>query len=123
MAKSSNNSMNPKIIAIILIIAAFGTGYLIAWNIYKPQINELTKLASEKASEATKIKTSANKVMMKDGVVWLVDEGIADELDVDLMLSNGDRIMMDGTIKKDDGAMSKMEEGDILDMNGQKVKE
>lgn len=124
MAKGTKNAaMNPKMIVAILLLVAFSAGFIVARIKYKPQIVELSNMAQEKAKEATEVKMSANKVMMKNGKLWLVKDGTADILDADVIFSNGNRVKMDGTIVKDDGTETEMEEGQSIDMNGDMMME
>lgn len=122
MAKSSTSGMNPKILVVVLIFLAFAAGYFVARAKYKPQIVELSNMAQEKAKEASEVMMDSNKVMMKDGQVWLVEDGTASLLESDLMFSNGDKVMTDGMVEKADGTEIMMEEGDMMDMSGRVVK-
>lgn len=115
---SKNNGMNSKVVVIVLLIVAFAAGYFVARTKYKPQILELSKMAQDKAKEAHEVTVSSSKVMMKDGQVWLVEKGIANVLDANVMFSNGDKVMMDGKILRADGKEEMMEEGQSMDMNG-----
>ncbi len=115
---SENEGMSSKVIVLILLVVAFAGGYLIARAKYKPQIVELSNMAQEKAKEAHEVTVSASKVMMKDGQIWLVEKGVANVLDANIMFSNGDKVMMDGMILRADGTETMMEEGQSMDMNG-----
>ncbi len=118
---TQDNGMNSKVMIIVLLAIAFAAGFYVARLRYKPQINELRKMAQEKTKEADEVKLSANKVMMKDSQIWLVEKGVANVLDANIMFSNGDRVMMDGMIIRADGTEIMMEEGQSMDMNGKMI--
>lgn len=120
---AQNNKMNSKIMMAVVVLAIFVAGYFVARSRYKPQIRELNKMVQEKAQEVDKVKLSSNKVMMKDGKIWLVEKGVATELDANLMFSNGDKVMLDGVIVRADGTEEMMEEGQTIDMNGKIVED
>ncbi len=61
-------------------------------------------------------------VIMKDGKMMVVKDGKISVMDKDLLLSNGTKIMSNGTIVKKDGSKIMMKEGDYKDMSGNVVK-
>lgn len=117
-SKSSENGMNSKLVILILLVISYAAGFYTARLRYKPVINETRNMVYDKAKEADAVKMSANKVMMKDGMVWLVEKGVATELDANIMFSNGDKVMIDGSIVRADGKTEMMKEGQEMDMNG-----
>jgi hypothetical protein len=63
-------------------------------------------------------KTHPDGVVMQDGKLMKVTNGQLVALDQDLTLSNGTKIMRDGTLVKEDGTRTLLEEGQHLDMMG-----
>ena len=116
---SQNNDMNMKVMLIVALIVTFIAGYFLARAKYKPQLVELSKMILDKDQAMEKVKTNANKVMMKDDKVWIVENGMARMMDSDTMMTNGDKVLQDGTIVKVDGTKTMMKNGDAVDMNGQ----
>lgn len=115
---SSRNDMNMKVMLVVALVIAFVAGYFVARAKYKPQLVELSKMILDKDQAMEKIKTNANKVMMKDDKVWIVENGMARMMDSDTMMTNGDKVLQDGTIIKADGTETMMKNGDAVDMNG-----
>ncbi len=73
---AKNNDMNMKIVLFIAFVLAFIGGYFVARAKYKPQIIELTKMVADKDDSMKQMKANANKVEMKDGKMWVVENGI-----------------------------------------------
>lgn len=115
-AARSDNSM--KIMVVAALLVAFIGGYLVARAKYKPQILELTKMVADKDMSMQKVIANANKVVMKDGKMLIVENGIVREMDVDAMMSNGTKVMQDGSVIKSGGQEMKMQNGDAMDMDG-----
>lgn len=116
--KEDSNAMMMKGIVIVgLLIAAFG-GYILARAKYKPQIMELNKMITERDQALNAMKSDQNKIMMKDGTMWVVKDGEVNEMDADVMLSNGDKVTQAGNVVKKDGEEVMMKDGDSVDMEG-----
>src|SRR3989344_1500134 len=115
---SRNNNMNMKIMLIVALIVTFLSGYFLARAKYKPQLVELSKMIINKDQAMEKVKSNANKVMMKDDKVWIVENGMARMMDSDTMMTNGDKVLQDGTVVKTDGTKTILKNGDAVDMNG-----
>lgn len=121
MAKKAavkRSDMQMKTFIIIALIAAFVGGYLVARAKYKPQILELAKMVADKDSAMQKMKDNANKVVMKDGMMWMVEEGIVKSMDSDIMMPNGVKVMKDGRVITANGEEMMMKNGDAIDMEG-----
>lgn len=115
---TQDNDMTMKIVVIVALIISFVGGYFVARAKYKPQLMELTKMVMNKDEAMQKMKADANKVLMKDGKMWVVESGMVKEMDADIVMSNGDKVMSDGKVVKADGTEAKMENGDAMDMSG-----
>ena len=85
---------------------------------------------SEKMVDANKMSTVKpmqdssilkNAVMMKEGKMIVMKDGKATAMDKDLDLANGDRIMIDGTIKTKDGTTRQLQEGEGVYMDGKMI--
>ena len=66
-------------------------------------------------------KTHPDGVMMQNGKMMQVKDGKTSNLDHDITMSNGTKIMSDGSYLKKDGTKMKMKEGQHMDMSGNKV--
>lgn len=115
---SNDNDMTMKIFVVVALVIAFVGGYLIARAKYKPQLIELSKMVTDKDAALQQMKANANKVMMKDNKMWIVENGEVKPLDSDLMMTSGDKVMMDGKVLKSDGTSIMMKNGDAMDMDG-----
>lgn len=120
MAKKSSRSNDTQMKAFIIValIAAFIGGYLVARAKYKPQIVELSKMVLEKDSEMNKMKTNANRIIMKDGAMYVIEDGIVREMENDMMMPNGTKVMTDGKVVTSDNKEMMMQNGDAMDMEG-----
>lgn len=115
---SGKNDMQMKAFIIVALIAAFIGGYLVARAKYKPQIAELSKMVLDKDDAMNKMKADANKIIMKDGKMWVIEDGIVREMDSDMMMPNGSKVMLDGKVVNSDGDEMMMRNGDAMDMEG-----
>lgn len=114
----TQSDMTVKAFVAAALILAFVGGFFIARAKYKPQIEILTRMVNEKDEAMQKIKSNANKVMMKDGMVWLVEDGLVSEMNNEVVLRNGDKVMADGKVVKSDGTESTLQNGDAIDLEG-----
>ncbi len=112
------NDMTMKIVILVALVLAFIGGYFAARAKYKPQLVELSKMVSDKDQTMQKMKTEANRVLMKDGKMWIVENGMVNEMDSDIMMPNGTKVMTDGKVVTEDGTESMMKNGDAMDMQG-----
>lgn len=113
-----NSDATMKVIIVVALILAFVGGYMVARAKYKPQLLELSKMVSDKDQAMQKMKTEANKVMMKDGAMWVVENGLVKTMDADIMLKNGDKVTTEGKVVKSDGTESTLQNGDAVSMEG-----
>ncbi len=115
---SGKNDMQMKAFVIVALIAAFIGGYLVARAKYKPQLAELSKMVMDKDGAMKKMKADANRIIMKDGKMWVVEDGIVRQMDSDMMMPNGSKVMQDGKVVESDGDEMMMNNGDAMDMEG-----
>lgn len=115
---ASNSDMTMKVVIVIALAVAFVVGYFVARTKYKPQIKELTKMVADKDSSMQKMKADANKVFMKDDIIWIVEDGLISEMVSDKMLSNGDKATLEGKIIKSDKSEVMMSNGDEVGIDG-----
>lgn len=116
-----NNDMTMKVMLVVALVIAFVAGYFVARAKYKPQLVELSKMIIDKDQAMERVKSNGNKVMMRDGKVWIVENGMAKMMDSDTMMTNGDKVLQDGTVVKADGTKTMMKNGDAVDMNGRMI--
>ena len=76
------------------------------------------KKSQQKTSQKPGDKSHSDGVVMKNGKLMRISSGQKVALDQDLTLSNGTKIMRDGTIVKRDGSRVLLEEGQHIDMLG-----
>lgn len=62
--------------------------------------------------------SNSDGVMMENGKMMMVKNGKTTILDHDMTMSNGTKIMSDGTYTKKDGTKLTMKEGQRMDMSG-----
>lgn len=120
-SSTAKSDMNMKIFVIVALLVTFVGGYLIARAKYKPQIVELSKMVNDKDSALQAVKSNENKVMMKEDKMWIVENGTLKEMDADLMMANGDKVMTDGTVIKASGSKMMMHNGEAIDTDGNPV--
>lgn len=121
MAKGKNTENHARLIIIASLLVAFIAGFVVARAKYKPQLLELNKMILEKDEAMMRIKADSNKVMMKDDTVWVVKNGIVEEMNETVEFTNGDKVMPDGKVIKADGTESSMMNGDAIDMDGNEL--
>lgn len=114
----TQSDMTMKVIVIAAILFAFAAGYFAARAKYKPQLVELSKMVSDKDQAMQKMKADANKIVMKDGKMWIIENGMVREMDSDIMLPNGSKVTATGSVTTEDGKESMMQNGDAMDMEG-----
>ena len=61
---------------------------------------------------------SMDGYMMKDGKVMMMKEGKTTQVEADVTLSDGTKIMKDGNVMKKDGTKMMMKNGESMDTNG-----
>jgi len=115
--------MTMKVVLVVALLVTFVAGYFIARAKYKPQIIELSKMVADKDGALQKFKSNANKVMMKEDKMWIVENGELREMDSDLMMTNGEKVTAEGEVVKADGSSVMMQNGDARDMNGKMLPE
>ena len=114
----TQSDMTMKVVIIIALLVAFIAGYFAARAKYKPQLVELSKMVSDKDQSMQKMKANANKIVMKDGKMWVIENGMVKEMDSDIMMPNGSKVSIDGKITGEDGKESMMNNGEAMDMTG-----
>lgn len=122
MAKKSKNTMDSdtqmKIVVICALIIAFCIGFFVARLRYKPQLVELTKMVQDKDAALQQIQSENNHVSMKDGKMWVVENGNAKEMTSETSLLNGDSVGLDGKVMRADGSEVTLQNGESIDMSG-----
>ncbi len=113
-----DNDMTMKIFIAVALVIAFVGGYLIARAKYKPQLQELSKMVLDKDEALQQMKSYNNKIMMKDDKMWVVENGKVKEMDSDVMMPSGDKVMMNGKVMRADGTDVMMKNGEAIDMDG-----
>ncbi len=119
---AANNDMTMKVVLVVALVIAFVGGYLVARAKYKPQILELTKMVMDKDQTIEKLKADANRVVVKDGVVWVIQNGLMSQLENEMTLNSGDKVNSEGKVIRKDGTEVMLQEGDSADMEGNIVK-
>ncbi len=115
---AEQKDMTMKVVLAVTLLVVFVAGYFIARAKYKPQIIELSKMVADKDQALQKFKSDANKVMMKEDKMWIVENGELRQMDSDLMMTNGEKVTTTGEVVKADGSSVMMQNGDEMDMNG-----
>lgn len=110
--------MTTKALVLIGFLVVFAAGYLVARAKYKPQLVELSSMIIEKEQAMKEVEANANKLMMKDETMWVVEEGMAREMDADMMLSSGTKIMQNGRVIRPNGEEVVLKNGEAVDMKG-----
>ena len=117
-ASKGNNDMTVKIVIIVAFVVAFFGGYLIARAKYKPQLVQLSQMVLDKDAALQKVVAKYNNITMKDGKMWIVENGVLKQMDNAVVLQNGDKISTDGKVTKTDGSSMMMKNGESIDMQG-----
>ncbi len=71
---------------------------------------------------AVAMDTMKDGVMMKDGKVMMMKDGKSMAMDKDMTMSDGTKVMKDGTVMKKDGSKMMMKDGESMDMSGMMMK-
>lgn len=114
----TDNDMTMKIFVVVALVIAFVGGYLIARAKYKPQLQELSKMVLDKDAALQQMKSNANKIMMKEDKMWVVENGEVKQMDSDVIMPSGDKVMMNGKVMRADGTDTMMKNGDAINMDG-----
>ena len=77
---------------------------------------------AKQAQQATPAKASHDQVMMRDGKLWVSKDGKTVPMTSDMTMSNGTKLMTDGSYTTKDGKKMKMKNGDSMNMDGQVMK-
>ncbi len=114
----TDNDMTMKIFVVVALVIAFVGGYLIARAKYKPQLQELSKMVLDKDAALQQMKSNSNKIMMKEDKMWVVENGEVKQMDSDIIMPSGDKVMMNGKVMRADGTDTIMKNGDAINMDG-----
>lgn len=117
-SSTKNNDMTMKLVIFGALAFAFAGGYLVARAVYKPQLINLANMVAEKDVKMQKMKADANRIIMKDGKMWMVENGMVSLMDSDIVLPNGTKVTSMGKITMENGEESMMKNGDAIDMEG-----
>ena len=102
-----------KKILVLFLVCALSTG---AFAQNDKKVDKMDHMNSEK--------TMKNKdcVMMKDGAMMVMKNGESMKMDKDMTMSNGTKVMTDGTVKMKNGKTMMMKDGECVYMNGKMTK-
>src|ERR1041384_4935796 len=98
---------------IIVVLA----GVLFAFAVNAQDTKTEAKPQTAPAASTTK-SPMHDYMIMKAGKMMMMKEGKMMPMDKDMELTNGTKVMMDGTVLKKDGTKTMMNEGDRIYMNG-----
>lgn len=115
---TENNDMTMKVVLVAALVIAFVGGYLVARAKYKPQIIELNKMVADRDVTIEKMKSDANRVVMKDNSMWVIQEGVMEALESEMTFTNGDKIDATGKVTQKDGKEVLLQNGDSVNMDG-----
>lgn len=122
MAKKNKDTMDSdmqmKVIVICALIIAFCIGFFVARLRYKPQLVELTKMVQDKDAALQQIQSENNHISMKDGKMWVVENGNAKEMTGNVSLLNGDSVESNGKVMRQNGSEEMLQNGESIDMSG-----
>ncbi|WP_316753032.1 DUF6799 domain-containing protein [Pedobacter gandavensis] len=65
-----------------------------------------------------KMSKAKDHIMMKDGKMWVMKNGVHKEMKQPMTLENGTMVMTDGTVKMKDGTTMMMKNGNSINMMG-----
>jgi len=119
---NTNSDTTMKVLIVVALLAAFIGGYLVSRAKYKPQIIELSNMVKDKDVAMQQLRSQANKIMMQNGAMMIIENGVPSTMVEDFTLTNGDVIMLDGKVEKKDGTTAQMMDGDSIDMDGMMTK-
>jgi|GEM_PF-4334836 len=87
------------------------------------QNDSLNKAKTKMDSAVVKVDSAINdRVMMKDGEVFVIKKGEATKLEKDFTLPSGLVVTPDGTVKKKDGTAVKLKDGQYIEIKALPVK-
>lgn len=71
-----------------------------------------------KKMKTHKMGKAKDHIMMKDGKMWVMKNGVHSEMKEPMTLENGTMVMTDGTVKMKDGKTMMLKNGNSIDMMG-----
>ncbi|MBB2147433.1 DUF6799 domain-containing protein [Pedobacter gandavensis] len=71
-----------------------------------------------KKMKTHKMSKAKDHIMMKDGKMWVMKNGMHTEMKETMTLPNGTMVMTDGMVKMKDGKTMMMKNGNSIDMMG-----
>jgi hypothetical protein len=77
-----------------------------------------TDKMNSKTQTQTGTHSGKDHVMMKDGKMMVMKGGKSSTMDKEMTMSNGTKVMTDGTVIKKDGSKMTLKEGDHVYMDG-----
>jgi hypothetical protein len=90
---------------LLLTLATFGT--------YHASIQQTQEMQIQQPSTPV-----ADGIKMLKGSMIVYKNGKASAMTTEMILSDGSRVMMDGTVVRKSGTKLRLKEGDHIDMNG-----
>lgn len=83
---------------------------------------QVAPASERKAPETAASKASRDGVMMRDGKMWVIKDGKSTAMTAEMTMSNGTKVMTDGTYMTKDGKKMKMKNGESMRMDGELMK-
>ncbi len=117
-----NEKMKQKMMVwvVISLVVGAAVGYLGARMKYRPQIDKLTQMVkdADKKLANEKMMVQGTGYVMKGGKMMVEVGGKMAAMTKDVMLTNGEVVMVDGTIIKPDGTKMQLKEGQSIWSDG-----
>jgi hypothetical protein len=116
-----SKSLVSALAAAIIAGAAGGTYAQQIGNTPKAGDKPGTIGAPNLESSPSSARPYTNGVMMRDGKMMVRKDGKTMEMDSDMTMPNGEKVMRDGRVMTKDGKSRMMKNGDAMDMKGMKM--
>ena len=130
MARNDRGSrLTVEIVFLIIIVFLVGTaaGFLAARLKYKTQLLETSFLVNQKVNqvdllqETQALRSLNGGAMMNNGHMYLVKNGGLDFMNNFILLSNGSKLNVDGSIIDANGNKTQLQEGQGVDSQGELI--
>lgn len=111
-------------VVFLALFLGLAGGFFVAQANYMHKIGLISIMFSQRDSELNMMKSKMgkmNKVMVEQGEVWVMKDGAVMLLEEELTLPNGTKIMPNGRYSKPGESVMTLEEGEAMDLNGNKV--
>ena len=101
-----------------IIVVLAGVFFAFAVNAQDTKMETKPQTETGAASEVKPQPKTHDYVTMKDGKMMVMKEGTMTPMEKDMEMTNGTKVMTDGSVMKKDGNRIMMKEGDKVYMNG-----